>query len=358
MDVKLVTNEFAIYDITDSKAKLVYRENPDAFMQDHMIYNSETDFWMFDPSKTLVTDIFDGIQLTMNMPDDSVALDLEKSGWITGSSPIRIESGPETAYFPWAYDIIFTDASESYTTQTTMPSGIKATDGSSVDRDSLLLEETYNFYVINKYSIDSTGAYEKLDLVTFDLDASGAFEWDQDIVLAGHYVESRSRNFWAGTIFSIDFRDIPDAAELPQINDVYQVNLTRPLTEADQFVFTINPEDINNAADIKTTMDSIKVVPNPYIATNAMETAVANKFLNQRRQIMFTHIPAECDIRIFTSSGVLVNHIEVDNEPSAGVVHWDVLSREGLEIAAGMYIYHVESRATGNEKVGKFAVIK
>jgi hypothetical protein len=48
----------------------------------------------------------------------------------------------------------------------------------------------------------------------------------------------------------------------------------------------------------------------------------------------------------------------VDNEPSAGIVHWNVLSREGLEIAAGMYIYHVESRVTGDEKVGKFAVIK
>jgi hypothetical protein len=33
-------------------------------------------------------------------------------------------------------------------------------------------------------------------------------------------------------------------------------------------------------------------------------------------------------------------------------------TRENLEIAAGMYIYHVESNQTGDSKLGKFAVIK
>ena len=33
-------------------------------------------------------------------------------------------------------------------------------------------------------------------------------------------------------------------------------------------------------------------------------------------------------------------------------------SPAGLEIAAGMYIYHIESTLTGETKTGKFAVIK
>ena len=33
-------------------------------------------------------------------------------------------------------------------------------------------------------------------------------------------------------------------------------------------------------------------------------------------------------------------------------------SAVSLEIAAGMYLYHVESLATGDVKLGKFAVIK
>jgi hypothetical protein len=31
---------------------------------------------------------------------------------------------------------------------------------------------------------------------------------------------------------------------------------------------------------------------------------------------------------------------------------------EGLEVAAGMYFYHVKSSVSGDEKMGKFAIIK
>ena len=105
-------------------------------------------------------------------------------------------------------------------------------------------------------------------------------------------------------------------------------------------------------------MDNIKVVPNPYVMTNMMESAVANPFLNQRRRLMFTHVPSDCIIKIFTVSGVMVDEILVSNEPENGIIHWDMLTRENLEIAAGMYIYHIEAHETGDQKTGKFAVIK
>jgi len=74
--------------------------------------------------------------------------------------------------------------------------------------------------------------------------------------------------------------------------------------------------------------------------------------------LMFTHIPAESEIKIFTVSGTLVDEIEVNNSAERGIVHWDLLTKEGLEIAAGIYIYHIKSLRTGEEKMGKFAVIK
>ena len=85
---------------------------------------------------------------------------------------------------------------------------------------------------------------------------------------------------------------------------------------------------------------------------------------------MFTHIPAQCTIKIFTVSGVLVDVIEVDNavnnretdwdlnSEANGTAFWDLKSSEGLDVAAGYYIYHVKSHQTGKEKMGKFAVIK
>ena len=104
-------------------------------------------------------------------------------------------------------------------------------------------------------------------------------------------------------------------------------------------------------------MDEIRVVPNPYVATNVMEPAVSNQFLNQRRQLMFTNIPAKAVLKIFTISGILIKEIKINNSPERGIIHWDMLTKEGLEIAAGMNLYHVEAE-TGEEKIGKFAVIK
>jgi len=94
------------------------------------------------------------------------------------------------------------------------------------------------------------------------------------------------------------------------------------------------------------------------VASNIMEPVVANWSLNQRRRLMFTHLPASCDIKIFTMSGVLVAEIPVDNPAPNGTIHWDLKSEEGLEVAAGMYLYHVKARETQAEKIGKFAIIK
>ena len=135
-------------------------------------------------------------------------------------------------------------------------------------------------------------------------------------------------------------------------------------------MFTIDLEEEVSAATIAEDMDMIKVVPNPYVATNLMEEAVTNPQLSQRRKLAFTHIPAQCTIRIFTVSGALVDVLEVSNAVESratnwdnnthrnGMAYWDLKTKEGLDIPAGYYIYHVESHATGEVKIGKFAVLK
>ena len=111
-------------------------------------------------------------------------------------------------------------------------------------------------------------------------------------------------------------------------------------------------------AEVKSSMDDIKVVPNPYVATNIMEPVLANWKLNQRRRLMFTHLPAECEIKIFTVSGVLVDIIDVNNSAGNGIAFWDLKTNEGLEAAAGMYVYYVKAKGVDAVKTGKFAVIK
>ena len=151
-----------------------------------------------------------------------------------------------------------------------------------------------------------------------------------------------------------------DSANLPNPNDVYKINYRRPFFKSDKFKFTTSVYDSVNVDSLKSSMKDIKVVPNPYIATNKMEASqtVGNRFLNQQRRLMFTNIPSNCNIKIFTISGVLVDEIKVSNSPDNGIIHWNLLSKEGLEVAAGMYLYYIKSIDTGEEILGKFAIIK
>ena len=57
-------------------------------------------------------------------------------------------------------------------------------------------------------------------------------------------------------------------------------------------------------------------------------------------------------------SGYLVETIEHDSGFEDGSESWDLLSKDGLEIAYGVYLYHVNAYELGVETTGKFAVIK
>ena len=193
-----------------------------------------------------------------------------------------------------------------------------------------------------------------MDMVVDDLNKNGQYDRYEDRIIVGGVSKDKK---WGGTVFVIDFSLSSDAT-YPKTDDVFRVKFIRPFWKTDHLKFTINSYDELNTDSLKHKMKEIRVVPNPYVATNVMEPAVSNQFLNQRRRLLFTNIPAQATIKIFTVSGILVDEIAVNNLPQDGSVHWDMLTREGLEIAAGMYLYHVESLVTGDKKLGKFAVIK
>jgi hypothetical protein len=356
-DGMLTTSAIEVYDVTEAP-RLVYVENSEnASLVNNIRYDSDLEIWQLSPNTDVETDVFQGLQCRISVPDDTVMVDPVNTGWIQGEAPIHIETGEVSHYFPYEYRIVF-DPDQEYQSVSDKPSIINDVDGSRIDRDSTVFELKYPFYVINPLFADSLGNPEKLDLVLYDNNLNGVFDWDTDRVLVGYPLWDRTSYRFSGAIFSIDFISAQSTVNPTSAGDVYRLTFTRPLCAVDSLLFTVSSGTQLDRSRIKTTMDSIRVVPNPYIATNMMETAVANQFLNQRRRILFTHIPAQCTIRIFTSSGILVDKIDVQNEPANGTIHWDLLSHEGLEIAAGMYIFHVKSNVTGDEKFGKFAVIK
>ena len=56
-------------------------------------------------------------------------------------------------------------------------------------------------------------------------------------------------------------------------------------------------------------------------------------------------------------AGYLVDIIEHNSLYENGSHSWDLLSKDGLEISYGIYLYHIDAENIG-ETTGKFAVIK
>lgn len=349
------TTGLYVYDV-ESGNQLVYQETPEKFAFENFIYDDSLAFWHMNNAGVLRTDIFDGMRLSFQTPVKTASFDPLNSGWLAGNSIIRITpTSVESGYFPWDYDIVFTDNPAVYTGRVTNKT-MRDENNSRIANAELLVSQQFNFYVLNKSFKNAQGEYEVMDLVVHDLNGNGQFDMIGDRILVGPITSVNNR--WAGTAFIIDFRLLSDPSQLPKPDNVYRVTFNRPFTVQDSLMFRVNSAGELNTTEIKSMMSNIKVVPNPYVMTNEMEPAVSNQYLNQRRRILFTHLPAQCDIKIFTISGVMVDEIVVDNPVENGTIHWDLKTSEGLDIAAGMYFYHVRARATGDEKIGKFAVIK
>ena len=347
------TSGINIYNSASSE--LVYSENPQKYVGSNLLYLDSLSAWTLNPDILVKSDVFDGVQLTIDQPFTEASYDYANSGWVQGNGIMRILPTPrESKLMPWDYDIIFTSNPSRYTTVATSKLNIRDETDTRIATNQILLGQNFNFYVKNNTIQKSDGTFEIMDMVVDDLNKNGQYDRYEDRIIVGGVSKDKK---WGGTVFVIDFSLSSDAT-FPKTDDVFRVKFIRPFWKTDHLKFTINSYDELNTDSLKHKMKEIRVVPNPYVATNVMEPAVSNQFLNQRRRLLFTNIPAQATIKIFTVSGILVDEIAVNNLPQDGSVHWDMLTREGLEIAAGMYLYHVESLVTGDKKLGKFAVIK
>ena len=55
-------------------------------------------------------------------------------------------------------------------------------------------------------------------------------------------------------------------------------------------------------------------------------------------------------------NGELVQTLEHDGS-TAGFVSWDLRTKDNIDVAPGLYIFHVEGGQAG-KRIGKFAIIK
>jgi hypothetical protein len=141
-----------------------------------------------------------------------------------------------------------------------------------------------------------------------------------------------------------------------EAGDIIGIYTSKPFNAQDRYSFTTHRStvDIQRA---KQELKKIAVVPNPYVVTASWEPQHLYASGRGTRKIEFIHLPKECTIKIFTLSGYLVQTLHHSDVLENGSEEWNLLSKDGLEIAYGVYIYHVDAPGIG-ETVGKFALIK
>jgi hypothetical protein len=131
----------------------------------------------------------------------------------------------------------------------------------------------------------------------------------------------------------------------------YSFNLASAATGAD-----VN-EGTDNAS-ILASMDSIKFVPNPYVVFSQYATSGGTP------RTIFTHMPPRGVLRIYTVSGQFVQLIRwgPNDLNGDGDLWFNLRTREGNDMAAGLYLFVVTARNTDGSDIGqargKFVLIK
>ena len=96
-------------------------------------------------------------------------------------------------------------------------------------------------------------------------------------------------------------------------------------------------------------LSEVHTVPDPYYVRSAFQST------SQGKVIEFVHLPADCIIRIYSSSGVLVTLLEHHSAMFGGSEPWNLLNRNNQVVASGVYFYHIE--AGDARRVGRFTVV-
>ena len=278
----------------NTTGQMVYNESPKYeltgqpnFSASNLVYNQEQDYW--NMNNDILSDVFEGLQITISQKNLIPTLNTSETQWIgdlSGLMNLTITQR-ESKLIPWDCEIIFT-SEMSYQSKAQQASGIRDEfDNRLWFPNRIILGESFNFYVVNKTILDDNGDYTFMDLVAQDyIDSSsvydGEFNIANDRILVG---QTDSLGNWEGTAFVIDFRNI-DSEDYPPPGSRYSITWDRNFWGSDTFRFSVDSLKIVSEENFKNDLDKIRVVPNPYVGTNAMEEAVINPFLiNQENNV-------------------------------------------------------------------------
>jgi hypothetical protein len=294
--------------------------------------------------------VVEGLSLNLKS-DTSVTIDYDESGWIKGNSNYIVQLGFDSRYasayggkrinYPADFEIYIKGAGEG-------DISFPATGFSQPVQSNVVIKNLtdnidhaqFIFRDNNENNIFDSG-----DAVFFTFGDSAATE-------ATSFSDIRVG--WSVS-FVKDTAIAPDKQIPPQPGDVYKVITKKPFRNNEFYVFQTKGQSYDKSLAV-SDLDKIAVVPNPYVGAASWEPTSQTVGRGERR-IYFIHLPTECTIRIYTISGSLVKTLTHSSTLADGQESWDLISKDGMDIAFGVYIFQIDAPGIGN-KIGKFAIIK
>ncbi|MCK5737811.1 hypothetical protein KAH55_01465, partial [bacterium] len=298
-----------------------------------------------------------GLRITVH--NDPLAPDHTNSGWIEDSNTnykvISMRYPNQGVEVPYDFGVLVTDDFSSTSYNGKKPARFQVI--------NLTLNEPadYIFEDVNKDS--SLSNSDKITPITFvGRRARGTWQMRflaprDSIVL----VDSLDENGYAvedkeGEVIKIPVDTVFVEKRDPVAGDKFVLKIRKPFISKDVYSFKTKRSSIDFGL-AKENLKQVAVVPNPYVGASEFETKPNLQSGRGDRLIYFIHLPAQCTIRIYTLSGELVKSIEHDTVNEDGSEEWNMLSKHNMDIAFGIYIYHVDAPGIG-EHIGKFAVLK
>ena len=293
------------------------------------------------------TPVLDGFTVDIKN-DTAVTVDFDKTGWVKGNSNYRVPVGYDSrfnlgtqVYYPADFEIILTEPDQG-------DLSFPATRFSQPIQSNIIVNNL-------------TEGTEHFQFIFEDMNTDRIFnEGDAIFFVFGDSLGKRATGFssahigWSVT-FTKDTTIAEDQQREPQYGDVFKVVTTKPFRKGEFYEFTIKGQRYDKTK-AENDLDKVSVVPNPYVGAASWEPSTTEVGRGERR-IYFMHLPSECTIRIYTISGKFVDEVQHSSSISDGQESWDLVSKDGMDIAFGVYVYQIDAPGIG-QKIGKFAIIK
>ncbi|RPI05265.1 MAG: hypothetical protein EHM64_07145 [Ignavibacteriae bacterium] len=287
--------------------------------------------------KDKFTPPIDGMILAV-LNDTLITINEAATGWLVGKSTVNMRAAFDNTFpsrfisWPGDYEIQFYSSPMDTTAINAPTAG-------------------YPKMPVN-ITITRTTDGSRSKFIVQDRDGSGTLTFGDTIRILESYLSPTSFKY----AYKISYGQPWGTVVEPQAGDRFVIKTKRPFLTGDYFTFSMRPSSTDNTR-AKEQLANITVVPNPYISAAKWERRSLYPTGRGDRKIEFKKLPAKCTVRIYTITGALVKTLYKDSSPMDGSLPWNLVSEDGMDIAYGLYIYHVDAPGIG-ESIGKFAVVK